>query len=745
MKKFYLLMMFALLGMVANAAEVTINFADIYGTSTISDISNESKTKDGFTFTFAKGNAQNPPAYNKVEEIRLYGGKSNTVIDGNIMTVSTDAGRVITKIVLTAGSSATWGELTSNIGSVTEDSRNAIWTGEGSSVTFTANRNSSNLSSSTQNRYASITITYEEVVITQVATPTFSVESGEIYPDTEIAINCATEGAAIKYRLNEDPTVLDYSAPLVFTEIGKTVTVTAWAEAEGLEASEQAVATYNVVEKPATIEFTKVEDLSLLSTNDRVIIVCEDYNNAMSTTVSSNKIEPAEVSIDNGVINLPVNSTAAIFSVTSLGENTFTFSNGSNYLYAAGSKSTNLNYSAETDRIGFTASNSGNGILLTIGTDTRSVLFNGSVFGYYATSNIGSGYYVVSLYKEVVDENQVATPIFSLTSGTYEGTQSLTLDCETEGATIYYTMNGGEPQTYADAIELAEGEYAFVAWAEKDGMTKSLEVTANYTIVAPLVANSIAEFLALGAENTDREITLSCDLTVTYQGSTKEGNTTRDLYVQDKDGKGLLIFNFDNPQLKKGDVISGVKGKYDLYNGVPELIEPVLGEVKETVEVAPVSVDASQLTVDNVNDYVVINNVELSEINGANATLNDETATLALYNKYNACTYPEELNKKYFVTGIVSVYNNAVQIYPLEITVDTESSVNDAVANEFKAVAVANGIEVNVAEAGLVSVYNAAGQLVANVNVAEGATTINVAGGFYIVKAGNNVAKVLVK
>jgi len=73
------------------------------------------------------------------------------------------------------------------------------------------------------------------------------------------------------------------------------------------------------------------------------------------------------------------------------------------------------------------------------------------------------------------------------------------------------------------------------------------------------------------------------------------------------------------------------------------------------------------------------------------------------------------------------------------------SSVNDAVANEFKAVAVANGIEVNVAEAGLVSVYNAAGQLVANVNVAEGATTINVAGGFYIVKAGNNVAKVLVK
>ena len=94
---------------------------------------------------------------------------------------------------------------------------------------------------------------------------------------------------------------------------------------------------------------------------------------------------------------------------------------------------------------------------------------------------------------------------------------------------------------------------------------------------------------------------------------------------------------------------------------------------------------------------------------------------------------------------MVATFNGTIQVYPVEIVEHTSSSVNDAVANEFKVVAVANGIEVNVAEAGLVSVYNAAGQLVANVNVADGATTINVAAGFYIVKAGNNVAKVLVK
>lgn len=474
MKKFYLLMMFALLGMVANAAEVTINFAEIYGASTISDISNESKTKDGFTFTFAKGNAQNPPAYNKAEEIRLYGGKSNTVIDGNIMTVSTEAGRVITKIVLTAGSSATWGELTSNIGSVTEDNRNAIWTGEGSSVTFTANRNSSNLSSSTQNRYASITITYEEVVITQVATPTFSVESGEIYPDTEIAINCATEGATIKYFLDEDITTeYVYSEPLTF-DIGTTVTITAWAEAEGLDASEQAVATYNVVEKPEGTDFVKVTDLSQLKDGDKVIIACESKNTIL------------------------------------------------------------------------------------------------------------------------------AAP----------------------------DMDGGEPKDFRGYVEF--------------GLSESFT----------LPGTSGASILTLGIENGQYTF---FDGTYYLEGGNKKLSSINE--------KAYWNINVSAEETVISMIVSGTEYKLQYNASSPRF-----------------------------------------------------------------CCYSSKQMP-------VSIYREP----------NGSSSVNDAVANEFKAVAVANGIEVNVAEAGLVSVYNAAGQLVANVNVAEGATTINVAGGFYIVKAGNNVAKVLVK
>lgn len=343
-----------------------------------------------------------------------------------------------------------------------------------------------------------------------------------------------------------------------------------------------------------------------------------------------------------------------------------------------------------------------------------------------------------------VDPNQVVAPTFSLTSGTYEGTQSLTLNCETEGATIYYTMNGGQPQTYTGAIELTAGKYAFVAWAEKDGMTKSSEVTANYTIVAPLVANSIAEFLTLGAENTDREITLNCDLTVTYQGGGNDNN--RDLYVKDAAGQGLLIFSYENPLLNNGNVIpAGLKGKLKDYNGLLELIEPVyFGEVTSGEEVAPEVFTAATITANDLSKYIVLNEVSLTALENKNGTLTDASGDVEIRDN-GYCEYPTDFSKKYDVTAVVAIFKGTIQVYPTEIVEHTSSSVNDAVANEFKAVAVANGIEVNVAEAGLVSVYNAAGQLVANVNVAEGATTINVAGGFYIVKAGNNVAKVLVK
>lgn len=83
----------------------------------------------------------------------------------------------------------------------------------------------------------------------------------------------------------------------------------------------------------------------------------------------------------------------------------------------------------------------------------------------------------------------VAAPVFSVTGAVAEGTL-VTLTCDTEGATIYYTVDGAEPTTasavYTEPIAINE-EMTIKAIAAKAGMETSSVATASYTIKAPVV------------------------------------------------------------------------------------------------------------------------------------------------------------------------------------------------------------------------------------------------------------------
>ena len=80
----------------------------------------------------------------------------------------------------------------------------------------------------------------------------------------------------------------------------------------------------------------------------------------------------------------------------------------------------------------------------------------------------------------------VATPTFTPVAGTYTGTQTVTIECETEGATILYKIGDGEFQTYSGSIEVAES-CTITAKATKDGWNDSEEATAEYLIEIPVV------------------------------------------------------------------------------------------------------------------------------------------------------------------------------------------------------------------------------------------------------------------
>lgn len=720
MKKFYLLMMFALLGMVANAQNVVFyeSFDQNTGTGGNDGLWSGTIAQSSVKYDNNGWNGTKVSGANKC--IKLGTGSAQGSITTPAISLNGDG-------TLTFKAGAWSGDATTISLSIINGGELSMTTIELSDASFM------DYSVEITNATADSKITFSAIVKndnrffldevkvvaggevvepTQVAAPTFSVAEGSYVDAQSIELFCATADASIFYTINNGVETI-YEAPIELSENGEYV-IKAWAKKEGLEDSE-------VVTKTYTIDIF-----------DGLI---EDFD---FVTIGQTNGYPTGV---DGAVGATPTFTSGIVTVSTQegGTPNRFWRNWKEYRMYNGAT---LTFSVPTSytivKIELTPTNSpvqGEGY-------TKGV-WNGEQSSVSLNITGSAKFTDFVVYYKQVAADQVLAPTFSLTSGTYEGTQSLTMDCATEGATIYYTVNGGDTQTYTDAIELAEGEYAFVAWAEKDGMTKSSEVTANYTIVAPLVANSIAEFLTLGAENADREITLNCDLTVTYQGGGNDN--TRDLYVKDAAGKGLLIFGV-NSVYSNGNIIpAGLKGKLQDFNGLPELVDPSnFGEVSSGDEVSPEVFTAATITADDLSKYIVLNDVSLTALENKNGTLTDASGNVVIRDN-GYCEYPTDFSKKYDVTAVVATYWSKIQVYPTEIVEHTSSSVNDAVANEFKAVAVANGIEVNVAEAGLVSVYNAAGQLVANVNVAEGATTINVAGGFYIVKAGNNVAKVLVK
>ena len=84
---------------------------------------------------------------------------------------------------------------------------------------------------------------------------------------------------------------------------------------------------------------------------------------------------------------------------------------------------------------------------------------------------------------------KVKSPVFAPTSGTtFYPSASVTLTCETAGASIYYTLNGSDPTDsstlYTEAIEISETT-TIKARAYKTDMTPSAVVSATYVYKVP--------------------------------------------------------------------------------------------------------------------------------------------------------------------------------------------------------------------------------------------------------------------
>lgn len=397
--------------------------------------------------------------------------------------------------------------------------------------------------------------------------------------------------------------------------------------------------------------------------------------------------------------------------------------------------------------------------------------------------------YSISITYEEVAETKCATPTFNLTAdATYTDAQTLEITSTTADATIHYTVNGGEPKTGQPAEFTENGKYTVEAWATKDGLTDSEHASITFTIDKKCAAPTFS--LASGSYTTaqtvtitgpegstitytlneaifeapspvDVELPLVEGVSTTYNLSAhasmkdfKDSEETKAVYVinelyADKTAT-LNIANYASankwvsgtqyPDVEIDDVKFAIKGgvndgKY--YKNTKGETWRVYSSTNGTLTI---SVPAMHIITSVV--YKATNAFAEAD----SGTLSEGTAAGEW--KWNAAaTNTTEGDPVNSVIFTAAGDNNNVELKEIIVyyAYDPVSSVSSMSAEGVKVFAAEGGVEVVAEEAAEVAVYTVAGQLVRQARVAEGSTLVNVAPGFYVVRANGTATKVIVR
>ena len=268
---------------------------------------------------------------------------------------------------------------------------------------------------------------------------------------------------------------------------------------------------------------------------------------------------------------------------------------------------------------------------------------------------------------------QAEKPVISPEEGQITADTEISITCATEGASIYYTIDGTNPTeengTLYSAPFTVEKTCTVKAIAVAEGYSASSIASASY--IVPFSVANIAEFIA--EADTQTPITITGEVTAVYMNG-------RNLYVKDETGAILVYDNGDvvtDGKYSNGDRITGVTGVYKSQNGLPELIPSAdLPDAVAGTAVEPMVVALDEITSEMMSQYVKVEMVSIAASSSANNyTMTDADGnTLTLYNTfynetyYDAVTVPEGDNIT--VTGFVGCYNSTMQLNPTECTVD---------------------------------------------------------------------------
>lgn len=331
-------------------------------------------------------------------------------------------------------------------------------------------------------------------------------------------------------------------------------------------------------------------------------------------------------------------------------------------------------------------------------------------------------------------ELAAGVPTFSVEEGTYSEAQAITLTPGEGGAQVYYTINGGTEQPYIEPIKLEEdGTYKISAYtAGTEALAKSATVTKTYVISLPLEEPYIlcedAAWLTEGAN-------------IIFASSVAAGEQKAMSKLQKTNNRGAASVTIGSA-----------------FNAGKETV----GIVSKDADVAVFTVgisnghitfytgDSRDAKNNSVAGYLYAANSKDNQLKTQNNVDDNAEWTVAVATNGEATIKAQGNNKRNWMRynpnngAMFSCYTGGqdpIYIYLLGKT----SSVSSMSAEGVKVVAVEGGVEVVAEEATDVAVYTAAGQLVRQARVAEGSTLVNVAPGFYVVRANGTATKVIVR
>lgn len=343
------------------------------------------------------------------------------------------------------------------------------------------------------------------------------------------------------------------------------------------------------------------------------------------------------------------------------------------------------------------------------------------------------------VYDDGAAETEVKVPTFSVKEGTYYEAQNVVISSLTEGASITYsvTKNDAEfvasttavaPVTVELPMDAAVANYVITAKAVKDGMTESAEVSAKYT----LNPNKPAARMFIMVN--DASELAAGDKVIFVAQQVKDGGYQGDVAMGGFSEKYGMV---EHVTVVEGDVVG-----HGPFKGV------IHGEKTMNVHVFEVGGDASGYTFQDEADQNYISAKNDNCLYWRSTVSNEEKWTLSNLTEGVTVKNVEYTNRilKYnpnsprFATyksgqKDVLIFKHSVELSGVESNVAEEAAVINTVAG---------GVVVAVSEPTIASVYTVSGQLVAN-QVVDATATISLANGFYIVKVGNTVKKVIVR